>query len=137
MIEYCVEEVEMPIIDSERVDTWIEAVASTYKVSLGELCYVFCSDPYILKVNNDYLQHDYFTDVITFDYSEGDIISGDLFISLDTVRTNAEKFSQEYSTELLRVIIHGVLHLCGLKDKSPEDEKNMRLSEEKALALYK
>lgn len=137
MIEYCAEDVSMPTIDVERLNDWIEDVVTSYRKSLGELCYVFCSDKYILNVNNEYLQHDYYTDIITFDYSEENIISGDLIISLDTVRTNAEKFSQAYDNELLRVIIHGILHLCGLKDKSPEDELKMREAEEKALALLK
>lgn len=135
MIEFCAEEVDMPSIDTKELNEWIESVAATYNFNLGELCYVFCSDDYILNVNKEYLEHDYFTDIITFDYSEGSIISGDLFISLETVRSNAEKFTQQYDIELLRVIIHGILHLCGLKDKSPDDERNMRLAEDKALGL--
>lgn len=135
MIEYCVAEVALPKIDTDRIDAWIEEVLALHQRQLGELCYVFCSDNYILQVNNDYLQHDYYTDIITFDYCVNNMISGDLFISLDTVKTNAEQFSQTFENELLRVIIHGVLHLCGLKDKSTEDEKNMRLAEEQALAL--
>lgn len=137
MIEYCNEDVELPEFNSGKMDQWIADVITSYGKSVGGLCYIFCSDDYILKVNNEYLQHDYFTDIITFDYVEDDIISGDLFVSLDTVKTNAEKFSQDYSKELMRVIIHGILHLCGLKDKEPEDEKNMRLAEEKAFKLLK
>jgi len=135
MIEYCSEEVDLPHLDEALISEWIEKVVLSYDLHLGELCYIFCSDDYILKVNNEYLKHDYFTDVITFDYTENNIISGDLFISIDTVKTNADKFSQSYDDELLRVIIHGVLHLCGLKDKNPVDEKNMRIAEDKALAL--
>lgn len=135
MIEYCVEGVDMPSLDSDRLDLWISEVVTSYDKSVGELCYIFCSDDYILQVNKDYLQHDYFTDVITFDYCEASIVAGDLFISLDTVRSNAIQFSQSYDSELLRVIIHGVLHLCGLKDKSPSEAQEMRKAEEKALAL--
>lgn len=137
MIEYCVEDVKMPDFDKERISDWIGNVVKSYGATPGELCYIFCSEEYILSVNNDYLQHDYYTDIITFDYCEGLIISGDMFISVETVKSNAHKYSQDYQRELLRVIIHGVLHLCGLNDKSPEDEKNMRNAEEKALAMLK
>jgi rRNA maturation RNase YbeY len=88
-----------------------------------------------LRINKLYLDHDYYTDIITFDYSENDVISGDIFISLETVRSNSEQFSTDYFEELHRVIIHGILHLCGLKDKSLEDEKVMREKEDEALAL--
>lgn len=135
MIEYCTEDVTMPNLNLERLNSWIEEVAESYRKNLGELCYIFCTDDYILTVNQEHLQHDYYTDIITFDYSEDNIISGDLFISLDTVRTNADKFSQVFETELMRVVIHGILHLCGLSDKSLEDEKSMRKAEEQALAL--
>ena len=97
--------------------------------------YIFCSDEKILEVNRQYLQHDYYTDIITFDYSEGDRISGDIFISIDTVRSNAEKYGTNFDDELHRVIIHGILHLCGLKDKSEADSKKMRKAEDKALSI--
>lgn len=93
----------------------------TYEKRVGEIAYIFCSDEKILEVNRRYLQHDYYTDIITFDYCEGNRLSGDLFISLDTVRTNAEQFAgNDYERELYRVIIHGILHLCGINDKGPE-----------------
>lgn len=136
MIDYCAEDIEMPLFDSKLMDEWIEAVASSYDKQLGELCYIFCSDAYILNVNKEHLNHDYYTDVITFDYCESDIISGDLFISLDTVKSNAEKFSEKYDREFLRVVIHGILHLCGFPDKADDEAVVMRAQEEKALALF-
>ena len=102
---------------------------------VGEIAYIFCSDEKILEVNRQYLEHDYYTDIITFDYTEGNRISGDLFISLDTVRTNAEQFDQAYERELHRVIIHGILHLCGINDKGPGEREIMEAEENKALAI--
>ena len=106
-----------------------------YKKRVGEIAYIFCSDEKILEVNRQYLQHDYYTDIITFDYCEGNRLSGDLFISLDTVRTNAEQFGSDYETELHRVIIHGILHLCGINDKGPGEREIMEAAENKALAM--
>ena len=100
-----------------------------------EIAYIFCSDEKILEVNRQYLQHDYYTDIITFDYCEGDRLSGDLFISLDTIRTNAEQFGAAYDDELHRVIIHGILHLCGINDKGPGEREIMEEAENKALAM--
>ncbi|WP_301748020.1 rRNA maturation RNase YbeY, partial [uncultured Duncaniella sp.] len=97
--------------------------------------YIFCNDEKILEVNRQFLQHDYYTDIITFDYSRGRMISGDMFISLDTVATNAEKVSATYDAELLRVIIHGVLHLCGINDKGPGEREIMERHENDALSL--
>ena len=114
---------------------WIKEVAACYGKRVGEIAYIFCSDDKILEVNQQYLQHDYYTDIITFDYCEGNRISGDLFISLDTVRTNAEQFEQPYDRELHRVIIHGILHLCGINDKGPGEREIMEAAENKALAL--
>lgn len=137
MIEYCVEGVELPKISEELLSDWISRVASSHSRDLGELCYVFCSDDYILQVNNEHLNHDYYTDIITFDYSESSIISGDLFVSLDTVKSNSELFGQDYSNELMRVVIHGILHLCGINDKSDDEALQMRKAEEEALSLLK
>ena len=117
MISYQTEGVKMPDIKKKETTGWIKEVAACYGKRVGEIAYIFCSDDKILEVNRQYLQHDYYTDIITFDYCEGDRISGDLFISLDTVRTNAEQFEQPYDRELHRVIIHGILHLCGINDK--------------------
>lgn len=102
---------------------------------LGEIAYIFCSDEKILEVNRQYLQHDYYTDIITFDYCEGDRLSGDLFISLDTIRTNAEQFGASYEDELHRVIIHGILHLCGINDKGPGEREVMEAAENQALTM--
>lgn len=135
MISYQTEGVKMPDIKKKKTTGWIKEVASCYGKRVGEIAYIFCSDDKILEVNRQYLQHDYYTDIITFDYCEGDRISGDLFISLDTVRSNAEQFEQPYDRELHRVIIHGILHLCGINDKGPGEREIMEAAENKALAL--
>ena len=137
MISYQTEGVEMPAIKKRETTTWIKAVAETYGKKVGEIAYIFCSDEKILEVNRQYLQHDYYTDIITFDYCEGKKLSGDLFISLDTVRTNAEQFDAPYETELYRVIIHGILHLCGINDKGPGEREIMEAAENKALEMRK
>lgn len=136
-ISYQTDGVKMPAIKKRETTAWIKAVAATYNKKVGEIAYIFCSDEKILEVNKEYLQHDYYTDIITFDYDEGDIISGDLFISLDTVRTKSEQFDTEYDEELHRTIIHGVLHLCGINDKGPGEREIMEAAENKALFLLK
>ena len=135
MISYNVENVKMPAIKRRETTAWIRRVADTYGKKVGEVGYLFCDDEHILEVNREYLGHDYYTDIITFDYCEGNTLSGDLVISLDTVRTNAEKFHKNYDEELHRVIIHGILHLCGLNDKGPGEREVMEAAEDKALAL--
>lgn len=130
------EDIEMPSLNEEKVSLWVETVAAQYGKEAGDITYIFCSDEKILEINKEYLQHDYYTDIITFDYSEEDIISGDLFISLDTVKSNSEELKTKYEEELHRVIIHGVLHLCGFGDKSEKEEEEMRKLEDKALAVY-
>ena len=135
MISYQTEGVKMPDIKKKETTGWIKEVANCLRKGVGEIAYIFCSDDKILEVNRQYLQHDYYTDIITFDYCEGDRISGDLFISLDTVRSNAEQFEQPYDRELRRVIIHGILHLCGINDKGPGEREIMEAAENKALAL--
>ena len=125
----------MPDINKSEIRNWVKKVAELHSKRLGPVSYIFCDDNKILEVNKQFLQHDYYTDIITFDYTEGDKISGDLFISLDTVRTNAEQFGQDYNTELHRVIIHGILHLCGINDKGPGEREIMEAEENKALAL--
>ena len=134
---YSDEDVEEPRLRKKLVRSWIEEVARSYDRKVGELCYQFCGDERILQTNQDFLDHDYYTDIITFDESEGDRIAGDLLISLDTVRSNAEQIGTDYAEELHRVIIHGVLHLCGLNDKTDEDEERMRQAEESALSLLR
>lgn len=135
MITYQTDDIEMPAIKRGKTTEWIKSVAATYNKRVGNIAYIFCSDQKILEVNRQYLQHDYYTDIITFDYCEGNRISGDLFISLDTVRTNAEQYASNYQTELHRVIIHGILHLCGIDDKGPGEREIMEEAENKALAM--
>ncbi len=137
MITYNVDGVKMPKIKKRDNSAWVKAVAASYGKKVGEIAYIFVDDERILDVNRQYLQHDYYTDIITFDYCEEDIISGDLFISLDTVRTNAEQVGVTYEQELNRVIIHGILHLCGIDDKGPGEREIMEAAENKALALRK
>ena len=137
MISYNAEGVAMPNIKRRATTAWIKAVAATYGKRVGEIGYLFVDDEHILDVNNQYLGHDYYTDIITFDYCEGDVLNGDLVISLDTVRSNAELFGRPYEEELHRVIIHGVLHLCGLNDKGPGERELMEDAENRALALLK
>ncbi len=135
MITYNAEGVKLPKIGKRDTTRWIKAVAATHNRKVGEIGYMFVNDEKILEVNNEYLGHDYYTDIITFDYCEGNILNGDIVISLDTVRTNAEKFGKTYEDELFRVIIHGVLHLCGINDKGPGEREIMEENENKALAL--
>ncbi|MDR1527848.1 MAG: rRNA maturation RNase YbeY [Dysgonamonadaceae bacterium] len=115
---------------------WIKNVVAGHRRKAGDITYVFCSDSEILRMNQLYLKHDYYTDIITFDYSEGDTIAGDLFISLDTVKSNSEKYRTDYADELRRVMIHGILHLCGFDDKLPADARQMREKEDEALSVY-
>ena len=125
----------MPSIKKRETTAWVRAVAATYGKKVGDVSYIFCNDKRILEVNREFLQHDYYTDIITFDYTEGDVISGDLFISLDTVRSNSEQFATEYDEELHRTIIHGILHLCGINDKGPGEREIMEAAENRALAM--
>ncbi len=124
----------------ETVDTnykkWLEEIILSEKKKLGEINYIFCNDEYLLKVNQDYLQHDYYTDIITFDYVKGRTISGEIFVSLQRISDNASTLSKDYEEELRRVLAHGVLHLSGYKDKSEEEEQLMRSKEDFYLAKY-
>jgi len=135
MIIYEAEGVKFPKIKKRETTAWIRKVAASYDRIVGEIGYLFVNDDKILEVNNQYLGHDYYTDIITFDYTEGKTISGDLYISLDTVFTNADKFGRPYDEELHRVIIHGILHLCGINDKGPGEREIMEAAENKALAM--
>lgn len=135
MITYHTDGVKMPSIKRRETTAWIRRVAAIYGKKVGEVGYMFVNDEKILEVNREYLGHDYFTDIITFDYDEGNVINGDLVISLDTVKTNAEKFKKTYDEELHRVIIHGILHLCGINDKGPGEREIMEDAENKALAM--
>jgi rRNA maturation RNase YbeY len=135
MITYSTENVKMPKIRRRDTSAWIKKVANAYGYEVGEIGYLFCDDEKILEVNREYLQHDYYTDIITFDYSEDDTINGDLVISLDTVKSNAELFHKTYEEELHRVIIHGILHLCGINDKGPGERELMEAAENYALSM--
>lgn len=137
MITYNAEGIRMPNIKKREVTKWIREVAASHGRKVGEVGYLFVDDEKILEVNNEYLGHDYYTDIITFDYDEGDVINGDIVISLDTVRTNAEQFGKTYEEELYRVIIHGILHLCGINDKGPGEREIMEAAENAALLLRK
>ena len=134
-ITFQVEEVEFPPIKKRETANWIRSVAKTYGKRAGEISYMFCNDEKIIEINRRFLQHDYYTDIITFDYSEGLVISGDIFISLDTVRSNSQMYNVSFEEELYRVIIHGILHLCGMTDDSATEEKEMREAENRALEL--
>lgn len=127
--------VTMPPFDFAVVEAWIEQVAAEHGRILGALTYIFCNDPKILEVNRQFLNHDYFTDIITFDDSRGKLLRGDMFISLDTVASNAAVQGVDYRNELLRVVVHGVLHLCGINDKGPGEREIMEAHENAALAL--
>ncbi|MBP8792659.1 MAG: rRNA maturation RNase YbeY [Lutibacter sp.] len=129
-------EIDFKLEDEARVENWISTCIESYDFEEGELNYIFCDDEYLLKLNVEFLEHDTFTDVISFDYTMGKLISGDIFISIERVRENAEKFSQTFENELNRVIIHGILHYLGFKDKKTEDIAIMRLEEEACLLKY-
>lgn len=126
----------MPALDFDRVGQWLADVAAAHGRRVDALSYLFCNDERILSVNRQFLGHDYYTDIITFDYCRGQMLRGDMIISLDTVRTNAQGLGADYGRELLRVIVHGVLHLCGIDDKAPGARAVMEANEEAALALY-
>lgn len=136
MIDFQTDGVEIPHLDTAKVFRWLTAVAAGYDRVVGDLVYRFCSDEVILQTNRDFLGHDYYTDIITFDYTVGHRIGGDILISLDTVASNARQLGVDCQRELMRVIVHGVLHLCGLHDKSPEERAEMEMAENKALALW-
>ena len=125
----------MPDLNEKAMQEWIVAVAQQHHQRVGCLTYVFCDDEYILQTNREFLGHDYYTDIITFDYTNSRHIAGDMVISLDTVRSNAEMLGTPYDTELMRVIIHGVLHLCGINDKGPGEREIMEQHENAALSI--
>ena len=137
MITYNTDGVKMPKLKKREITKWIKTVAEIHGRIVGEIGYLFVNDEKILECNRDYLGHDYYTDIITFDYDEGSQINGDIVISLDTVHTNAEKFGKTYEEELYRVIIHGILHLCGINDKGPGEREIMEANEDRALLLLR
>ncbi len=136
MISFIADSIEMPALDERKVTRWVKAVAAEYGFTVGNINYIFCSDERELEVNRQFLGHDYYTDVITFDYSTASTLNGDIFISLDTVRSNAEMVGVRFEDELLRILIHGVLHLTGQGDKTPETKAQMTAKEELALAKW-
>ncbi|MDQ1160068.1 putative rRNA maturation factor [Chryseobacterium sp. SORGH_AS 447] len=127
------------LLESVNTDytAWLEDIILSEEKKLGEINYIFCDDDYLLKVNQDYLQHDYYTDIITFDYVKGRTISGEIFVSLQRISDNASTLSKNYEEELRRVLAHGILHLCGYKDKTEAEEKQMRGKEDHYLAKYR
>ncbi len=133
MIRFTTDSIEMPVLDERKVSRWIKSVAADYGFAVGNINYIFCSDERELEVNRQFLGHDYYTDVITFDYSTASTLNGDIFISLDTVQSNAEMVGVSFEQELMRIIIHGVLHLTGQGDKTPETKAQMTEKEERAL----
>lgn len=135
MIDIAYESTPDLSLSSEKLTSWLSSVVEPEGFSLSDLTLIFCSDEHLLKINQDFLEHDYYTDIITFDYCSDDLISGDLFISIDRVIENAKYFNVTFDQELHRVIVHGVLHLCGYQDKSAEEETIMRQKESNALLL--
>lgn len=134
-ISFTTQNVNMPDVNVTDVTNWVKRVAASYGKRCGDITYIFCDDERILEVNRAFLQHDYYTDIITFDYTSGNTISGDLFISLDTVRSNSHQLNESYERELYRVIIHGILHLCGINDKGEGEREIMECCENEALAM--
>lgn len=134
-ITYDIDGVKLPSIKRRLISKWIKMIAQSYGKKVGDIAYLFCSDEKILEINNQYLQHDYYTDIITFDYTEENTINGDIFISIDTVKSNSEKYKTDYTEELHRVIIHGILHLCGINDKAEGEQERMTECENQALLL--
>ena len=135
MISYQSDGVPMPDIKHRETTAWIRKVAALHDRRVGSIGYMFVNDEKILEVNRQYLGHDYYTDIITFDYTNRHRIAGDMVMSLDTVRTNSELYARSYEEELMRVIVHGVLHLCGINDKGPGEREIMEKNEDEALAL--
>ena len=137
MITYNVINVAMPDIAETEVSAWVRQVAKSYGKVVGDINYIFVDDESMLDINRRFIGHDYYTDHIGFDYSSSDSLSGDIYISIDTVKTNAELFGVTFDDELRRIIIHGLLHLCGLRDKTDEERQQMQQAEDKALELWK
>ncbi|HNY62646.1 MAG TPA: rRNA maturation RNase YbeY [Bacteroidales bacterium] len=129
-------ETDFNLINKQTYKNWLKSIIEKNNKRVGEINYIFCDDPYLLEINQKYLNHDYFTDIITFDYSEGKKIHGDIYISIDRVRENATLFNQTFDNELLRVLSHGVLHLCGFDDQNQEDKIQMTNQEDEAILLY-
>lgn len=136
MITFVTKSIEMPVLDFSKTERWLNMVAALYDKKISNLNYIFCDDKEILRVNREFLNHDYFTDIITFDYSHKDRVGGDLFISLETVKSNSEELKTSYEEELRRVIVHGLLHLCGIDDKGEGEREIMENKENEALKMF-
>ncbi|MDR3184903.1 MAG: rRNA maturation RNase YbeY [Prevotellaceae bacterium] len=134
-MRFYIEDINFNLLSKRDVASWLKTVAGAEGKQVGAVAVVFCSDDYLLQMNRRYLQHDYYTDILTFDYTEGRTLGGDLFISIDTVRANSARYKQLFEKELLRVILHGILHLCGYADATPAQQKAMRALEDKYLAM--
>lgn len=135
MIEFYSEDIDFQLNNTKLTEAWISKVIENHSFELGDISFIFCSDDYLLNVNREYLQHDYYTDIITFDYVEDKVVSSDIFISIDRIKENAEEFKVSFENELNRIIIHGILHLLGFKDKEPEQKELMTNKEDESLAL--
>lgn len=137
IFNFLTENVDLPDLDYAKVEKWLSEVAHRHGYMVRELTYIFCDDKRILEVNLEFLNHDYFTDIITFSSSHGKLLTGDMYISLETVASNSELVGDTYTRELLRVIVHGLLHLCGINDKGPGEREIMEMHENEALTIYK
>ncbi len=136
MIEYFSENIDFELDNKEIISQWIEKIVGNHHFMMGDMSIVFCSDDYLLEMNKEHLNHNYYTDIITFDYVENKILSGDIFISIDRVKMNAQEYEVTFENELYRVIIHGVLHLLGFKDKTEEEQEVMTKKEDESLLLF-
>jgi len=135
-IHFFTEDVKEVRIPKRKVRTWVNQSITAYGKKLGDINYIFCSDEYLRQINIEYLKHEYYTDIITFNYNEGNVVNGDIYISLERVKDNADEFNVNFHAELQRVVIHGVLHLVGFDDKTDEDKMEMRNAEDESIALY-
>ena len=135
MVHFTTQDIEMPTLDQSSIRRWIKTIAAHYGFAVGTIHYIFCSDQRELEINRAFLGHDYYTDVITFDYSTPTTINGDIFISLETIQSNAEMIGVSFDNELMRIIIHGILHLTGQMDKTPETKAEMTAKENHALSI--
>lgn len=135
-INFQCQDIKFVLKEKRKVSKWINDVIKLHQKKLGNVSYIFCSNQYILELNQQYLNHSYFTDIITFDYCYDNKVEGDIFISIDTVLDNSHRFKTNYNDELLRVIIHGVLHLVGFSDKTAKQQKQMRVLEDEALSIF-
>ena len=135
-INYQTQDIKFVLKEKRKVSKWINDVIKSHQKKLGNVSYIFCSNQYILELNQQYLNHNYFTDIITFDYCYDNIVEGDIFISIDTVFDNSHRFKTNFNDELLRVIIHGILHLVGFSDKTAKQQKQMRILEDEALSIF-